>query len=68
MEIEAVADLAAMFGWTEAQYLGHLTSSGTLANLEALWIAGLIAPGKRILGSDQAHYTHERISSVLKLT
>jgi len=67
MEIEAVAGLAAIFGWTDAQYLGHLTSSGTIANLEALWIAGQIAPGKRILGSDQAHYTHERISSVLKL-
>ena len=35
MEIEAVRDLAGMFGWTD--YLGHLTSSGTLANLgEAL--------------------------------
>src|ERR1700756_1628781 len=44
MEIEAVADLAAMFGWTGGEYLGHLTSSGTLANLEALWIAGQIAP------------------------
>src|SRR6059058_1785676 len=52
MEIEAVAVLAAMFGWTDARYLGHLTSSGTMANLEALWIAGQIAPGKRILGSD----------------
>lgn len=67
MEIEAVAELAAMFGWTAPHYLGHLTSSGTIANLEALWIAGQIAPGKRILGSEQAHYTHQRISSVLKL-
>jgi glutamate/tyrosine decarboxylase-like PLP-dependent enzyme len=65
MEIEAVADLAKMFGWTE--FLGHLTSSGTLANLEALWVAGQLAPGKRIVGSEQAHYTHQRISAVLKL-
>jgi glutamate/tyrosine decarboxylase-like PLP-dependent enzyme len=65
MEIEAVAGIARMFGWTE--YLGHLTSSGTLANLEALWIAGQLAPGKRIVGSEQAHYTHRRISAVLKL-
>ena len=65
MEIEAVAEIARMFGWN--QYLGHLTSSGTLANLEALWIAGQLAPGKRILGSEQAHYTHKRISAVLKL-
>jgi tyrosine decarboxylase / aspartate 1-decarboxylase len=67
MEIEAVAEVAAMFGWTAPGYLGHLTSSGTFANLEALWIAGQVMPGKRILGSEQAHYTHERISAVLKL-
>jgi glutamate/tyrosine decarboxylase-like PLP-dependent enzyme len=65
MEIEAVAEIARMFGW--AEYLGHLTSSGTLANLEALWIAGQVAPGRRIVGSEQAHYTHQRISGVLKL-
>lgn len=65
MEIEAVRQIAEMFGWSE--YLGHLTSSGTMANLEALWIAGQLAPGRRILGSEQAHYTHKRISAVLKL-
>jgi glutamate/tyrosine decarboxylase-like PLP-dependent enzyme len=65
MEIEAVAEIARMCGW--AEFLGHLTSSGTLANLEALWIAGQIAPGRRIVGSEQAHYTHRRISAVLKL-
>jgi glutamate/tyrosine decarboxylase-like PLP-dependent enzyme/galactose mutarotase-like enzyme len=69
MEIEAVREIAAMFGWAESEggFLGHLTSSGTLANLEALWIAGRLAPGRRILGSEQAHYTHKRISAVLKL-
>src|ERR1017187_10349703 len=41
MEVEAVSGLAAMFGWTGDGYLGHLTSSGTIANLEALWVAGL---------------------------
>ena len=65
MEIEAVAEIAAMFGWTG--FLGHLTSSGTLANLEALWVAGQLAPDKRIVGSEQAHYTHNRISKVLWL-
>lgn len=65
MEIEAVAQLAGMCGWTE--FLGHLTSSGTLANLEALWVAGQMAPGRRIVGSEQAHYTHQRISAVLQL-
>jgi glutamate/tyrosine decarboxylase-like PLP-dependent enzyme len=65
MEIETVAEIAGMFGW--AEYLGHLTSGGTMANLEALWVAGQLAPGRRILGSEQAHYTHHRISAVLKL-
>jgi tyrosine decarboxylase / aspartate 1-decarboxylase len=67
MEIEAVAQIADMFGWSSPDFLGHLTSSGTIANLEALWVAGQTAPGKRILGSGQAHYTHQRISAVLKL-
>jgi tyrosine decarboxylase / aspartate 1-decarboxylase len=65
MEIEAVREIAKMFGWQI--YLGHLTSGGTFANLEALWIAGQLAPNKRILASEQAHYTHARISNVLKL-
>jgi glutamate/tyrosine decarboxylase-like PLP-dependent enzyme len=69
MEIEAVLEIAGIFGWSE--YLGHLTSSGTLANLEALWVAGQLAEagksGGRIVGSEQAHYTHRRISGVLKL-
>jgi tyrosine decarboxylase / aspartate 1-decarboxylase len=65
MEIEAVAALANMFHWP--QHLGHLSSGGTFANLEALWVAGQLAPGKGIAASDQAHYTHSRISSVLGL-
>jgi tyrosine decarboxylase/aspartate 1-decarboxylase len=65
MEVEAVREIARMCGWFD--YLGHLTSGGTFANLEALWIAGRLAPGKRIVASEQAHYTHSRISAVLRL-
>jgi tyrosine decarboxylase / aspartate 1-decarboxylase len=70
MEIEAVAALAKMFHWP--QHLGHLSSGGTFANLEALWVAGQLAPNsegtpKAIAASDQAHYTHSRISGVLGL-
>jgi glutamate/tyrosine decarboxylase-like PLP-dependent enzyme len=65
LEVEAVREIAAMFGWTE--YLGHLTSGGTFANLEALWIAGQLSPGKKIVASENAHYTHHRISAVLGL-
>src|SRR6202165_1940052 len=65
MEKEAVAQLAAMFGWTK--FLGHFCSGGTMANLEALWVAGLSAPRKTILASSESHYTHQRISKVLQL-
>jgi glutamate/tyrosine decarboxylase-like PLP-dependent enzyme len=70
MEIEAVAALAQMFQWR--QHLGHLSSGGTFANLEALWVAGQLAhnhdgTAKAIAASDQAHYTHSRISGVLGL-
>jgi glutamate/tyrosine decarboxylase-like PLP-dependent enzyme len=65
MEKEAVAQIAAMFGWRE--FLGHLTGGGTMANLEALWVAGQLHPGKTIVASASAHYTHQRISGVLKL-
>jgi tyrosine decarboxylase / aspartate 1-decarboxylase len=65
MEKEAVTEIAQMFGWSE--HLGHLTSGGTMANLEALWVAGRLEPGKTIVASAQAHYTHQRISAVLQL-
>jgi glutamate/tyrosine decarboxylase-like PLP-dependent enzyme len=65
MEKEAVAEIAAVFGWQT--HLGHLTSGGTFANLEALWVAGQERPGETILASAQAHYTHGRISGVLQL-
>ena len=65
MEKEAVAEIAAMFGWRN--FLGHLCGGGTMANLEALWVAGQVVPGQSILASEQAHYTHRRISRVLGL-
>jgi tyrosine decarboxylase / aspartate 1-decarboxylase len=65
MEKETVAEIAAMFGWKH--FLGHLCGGGTMANLEALWVAGQLQPGKTILASEQAHYTHKRISGVLQL-
>src|SRR5438270_6329301 len=45
MEKEAVAGLARMFGWEK--FLGHLCSGGTVANLEALWVAGRMHPKKK---------------------
>jgi len=63
MEKECIVELGRLFGWDTP--LGHLTSSGTMANLEALWVAGKLHPGKRVLASGQAHYTHSRITDVL---
>ncbi len=65
LEREAVAEIAGMYGWKN--FLGHLCGGGTMANLEALWVAGQMRPGKKILASEQAHYTHGRISGVLQL-
>ena len=65
MEKEAVAALARMIGWDA--HLGHLCSGGTMANLEALWVAGQLRPGETVVASHQAHYTHQRISGVLRL-
>ena len=66
LEREAVGWIAQMFGLREP-FLGHLTSSGTIANLEALWVASKILPGKAIAFSAEAHYTHGRMADVLGL-
>src|SRR4051794_38775906 len=63
MEKEVVADLASMFGLRE--HLGHLTASGTIANLEALWVARELHPDRAIVSGANAHYTHARVSAVL---
>jgi glutamate/tyrosine decarboxylase-like PLP-dependent enzyme len=63
MEKEVVAQLAQMFGM--ADHLGHLTTSGTVANLEALYVARELHPGRGIAYSTEAHYTHSRMCGVL---
>lgn len=66
MEKEVLAQYATRFGYKE-EFLGHLTTSGTLANLEALWIAREASPGKAIALSSQAHYSHKRTLSLLNV-
>jgi glutamate/tyrosine decarboxylase-like PLP-dependent enzyme len=66
MEKEAVAELAAMLGFGEP-FLGHLTSSGTIANLEALWVARELHPDKGVAYGANAHYTHARMCEVLRM-
>ncbi len=64
MEIEVMRALGGMFGLPD-EALGHLTSSGTIANLEALWVARELAPGTAVVHSQSAHYTHGRMCQVL---
>ena len=49
MEKEAVAEIARMFEWGEG-HLGHLTSGGTVANLEALFEGRGIEPPAPVAG------------------
>ncbi len=67
MEKETVSEIAAMFGYQGDGFLGHLTASGTIANLEALWIARELAPRKAIAIGDDAHYTHRRACELLRV-
>jgi glutamate/tyrosine decarboxylase-like PLP-dependent enzyme len=63
MEKEVIAQLADMFGFQT--HLGHLTTSGTIANLEALYVARESHPGQGIAYSAEAHYTHGRMCGLL---
>jgi glutamate/tyrosine decarboxylase-like PLP-dependent enzyme len=65
MEREVVDALAEMFGFPT--HLGHLTSSGTIANLEALFVARETHPGRGIAYSAESHYTHARMCHVLNM-
>ena len=64
MEKEAVSWLAEMLGFPET-HLGHLTGGGTVANLEALFVAREETGGKAVAVSTDAHYTHARMNGVL---
>ena len=66
MEKECVEKLAAMVGFS-SPFLGHLTSGGTIANLEALYVARELHPEKCIAASANAHYTHARMSRLLNI-
>lgn len=63
LELEVIDALATMVGYSS--HLGHLTSGGTIANLEALWVARQSHPKTVVLANELAHYTHSRMSEVL---
>ena len=66
MEKEVMLELAAMLGLAEPS-LGHLTAGGTIANLEALWVARELHPDKGVAYGANAHYTHGRMCQVLRM-
>ncbi len=64
MEHEAIAMIAAMLQ-LPCTATGHLTSGGTMANLEALWVAREWGPRGAVAISDQAHFSHARNCALL---
>jgi len=66
MENESVEKLASMMGFGP-DFLGHLTGGGTMANLEALWVAKKLHPNQAVAFSSQAHYTHKRMCELLDM-
>ena len=65
-EKEVMADLAGLFGFPDAA-LGHLTGGGTMANLEALFVAREETGGRAVAVSADGHYTHARMGALLGL-
>jgi len=63
LEKEAIEQLAEMVGYKK--FLGHLTSGGTMANLEGLWVSKLSTQNKKFAICENAHYTHSRLSQVI---
>ncbi|MCK8515234.1 pyridoxal-dependent decarboxylase [Methylonatrum kenyense] len=64
LEKAVIMKLAGMVGYDET-CIGHLTSGGTIANLEALFVARETHPSKAIAASANAHFTHRRMCRVL---
>lgn len=66
LEKEAIIELARAFGFEDG-FLGHLTASGTIGNLEALWVARELCPDGVVAFSKDAHYTHSRACDLLRV-
>ncbi len=63
MEMEVVEDLKRMLGFEHGW--GHLTSGGTLANMEAMWAVRDTLPEGAVAFSAGSHYSWKRICSIL---
>ena len=66
MEMEVVQQLLKLVGFETGW--GHLTSGGSLANMEALWAVRDFRHSGKMLFSKGAHYSWKRIASILKVS
>jgi len=65
IEMEVVDDLLKLVGFKDGW--GHLTSGGSLANLEALWAVRDFRKDGIAVFSKGSHYSWKRICSILKV-
>jgi glutamate/tyrosine decarboxylase-like PLP-dependent enzyme len=65
MEMEVVDDLLKLVGFKNGW--GHLTSGGSLANLEALWAVRDFRKEGIAVFSKGSHYSWKRICAILKV-
>jgi glutamate/tyrosine decarboxylase-like PLP-dependent enzyme len=65
MEMEVIEWLKAMIGFKEGW--GHLTSGGSLANMEALWAVRDHRKNGGVVFSKGSHYSWKRISEILRI-
>ena len=65
MEMEVIELLLRFIGFENGW--GHLTSGGSLANMEALWIARDFYPKGTVYFSEVSHYSWKRICKILQI-
>jgi glutamate/tyrosine decarboxylase-like PLP-dependent enzyme len=65
MEMEVIEILKKLIGFKEGW--GHLTSGGSLANLEALWAARDFRKDGKVIFSKGSHYSWKRNCSILRI-
>ncbi|MGC8653264.1 MAG: pyridoxal phosphate-dependent decarboxylase family protein [Candidatus Kryptoniota bacterium] len=65
MEMEVIDWLRRMVGFKEGW--GHLTSGGSLANMEALWAVRDYRKKGAVVFSKGSHYSWKRISEILRI-
>lgn len=65
MEMEVIDQMLKFTGFNSGW--GHLSSGGSLANIEALWAARDFYPDGTVYFSEVSHYSWKRICSILRI-